>query len=105
MNLIETKSRSDIGKEESMLCTLLCANRKSSAAKSLACCSASTFGVGIQVALLSVGDVALMKTVVVKVANSVLMEVMFLYAIAVVVVATFSLEVTVTVSKIVFVTG
>ena len=95
----------DIGKAESMLCKSLCENRKSNAVKSLACCSASTFGVGVQVALLNVGDVALTIIVVVEVASSVITEVMLWCTIVVMVVATLSVEVTVMVSKTVVVIG
>lgn len=97
--------KTSIGKEESMLVRLLCKNRKSSAAESFACCSTSTVGVGVQVALLNVKDVALMKTVVVEVASSVTTEVIFWYTTAVVVVAASSVELIVMVSAMVVAIG
>lgn len=103
--MIVLSFRTDIGKEENMLAKLLCENRKSRAIESFACCSASIFGIGVQIALLNVGDVASMKTVVVEVASSVIVEVMFMYATAVVVVATLSVEVIITLSKTVVVMG
>lgn len=86
-----------------MLVKLLCVNRKSSAAESVACCLGPTFGV--QVVLLNVEDVALMKTVFVEVASSVTTEVIFWYTTAVVVVAASSVELMVMVSAMVVAIG